>query len=285
MTTLLPDGAAPDTLVAPAAGFSPVSLDELVASASLQTRIDRKYVLRRAQARAVLADLAEREPGVRVLDVDGRREFSYESVYFDTPDLTSFHLAAHRRRRRFKVRTRTYLDSGEAWLEVKTRAARGSTVKDRVAHDLAGRCELGEGRRFVSATLDGAAIPEAADLPLAAGLVTRYRRTTLLLPGARPGAPAARATLDTGLTWLLDEGTPTGRVAAVPDLVVVETKTGSTPSCLDHLLWRSGHRPQRISKYGTGLAVLRPDLPSTPWRRVVRRWVEPSLTTTPDRST
>lgn len=285
MTTLLPDGAAPDTLVAPLAGFCPVSLDELVASASLQTRIDRKYVLRRAQAREVLADLAEREPGVRVLDVDGRREFSYESVYFDTPDLTSFHLAAHRRRRRFKVRTRTYLDSGEAWLEVKTRAARGSTVKDRVAHDLAGRCELGEGRGFVSATLDGAAIPEGAELPLAAGLVTRYRRTTLLLPGTRPGAPAARATLDTGLTWLLDKGTPAGRVAAVPDLVVVETKTGSTPSCLDHLLWRSGHRPQRISKYGTGLAVLRPDLPSTPWRRVVRRWVEPSLTTTPDRST
>lgn len=285
MTTLLPDGATTDILGAPDAGFSPVSLDELVASASLQTRIDRKYVLRRTEARAVLADLVEREPGVRVLDLDGRRDFAYESVYFDTPDLTSFHLAAHRRRRRFKVRTRTYLDSGEAWLEVKTRAARGSTVKERVEHDLAARCVLGEGRLFVAATLDGASIPAPADLPLAAGLVTRYRRTTLLLPGSRPGAPAARATLDTDLTWLLDEGTPFARTAAVPDLVVVETKTGSTPSCLDHLLWRSGHRPQRISKYGTGLAVLRPDLPDTPWRRVIRRWVAPSLTTSHARST
>ncbi len=143
----------------------------------------------------------------------------------------------------------------------------------------------------MAATLDGAAIPAAADLPLAAGLVTRYRRTTLFLPGRAPrapggqGAPAARATLDSDLTWLLDEGTPAGRTAAVPDLVVVETKTGSTPSCLDHLLWRSGHRPQRISKYGTGLAVLRPDLPATPWRRVIRRYVEPSLTTSHDRST
>ncbi|MGW6005963.1 polyphosphate polymerase domain-containing protein [Oerskovia enterophila] len=284
MTTLLPDGATPDTLAAPHAGFSPISLDELVESASLQTRIDRKYVLHRAEARTVLADLVEREAGVRVLDIDGRRDFAYESVYFDTPDLTSYHLAAHRRRRRFKVRTRTYLDSGEAWLEVKTRAARGSTVKDRVEHELDARCALGDGRRFVSATLDDAAIPAAADLPLSAGLVTRYRRTTLFLPGTAPGAPAARATLDTDLTWLLDEGTPAGRSAAVPDLVVVETKTGSTPSCLDHLLWRSGHRPQRISKYGTGLAVLRPDLPGTPWRRVIRRYVEPSLTTFDDRS-
>ena len=285
MTALLPDDATTDTLVPPGAGFAPVPLDVLVASASLQTRIDRKYVLRRSEAAAVLADLVEREPGVRVLDMDGRRDFAYESVYFDTPDLTAFHLAAHRRRRRFKVRTRTYLDSGEAWLEVKTRAARGSTVKDRVAHELEGRHELGAGRRFVAATLDGASLSAVADLPLAAGLVTRYRRSTLLLPGARPGAPAARATLDTGLTWLLDEGTPAARTAAVPDLVVVETKTGSTPSCLDHLLWRSGHRPQRISKYGTGLAVLRPDLPGTRWRRVVRRYVEPSLTTSHDRST
>ena len=30
-------------------------------------------------------------------------------------------------------------------------------------------------------------------------------------------------------------------------------------------------RPDRISKYATGLAVLVPDLPDAPWRRLVRR--------------
>ena len=35
--------------------------------------------------------------------------FDYESVYFDTPDLTCYLLAARRRRRRFKIRTRTYV--------------------------------------------------------------------------------------------------------------------------------------------------------------------------------
>jgi hypothetical protein len=284
MTTLVPDDAATDILAAPLAGLRQVSLDELVAQAALQTRIDRKYVLRVPEARAVLTLLTEREPGVQVLDVDGRRGFAYESVYFDTPDLTSFHLAALRRRRRFKVRTRTYLDSGETWLEVKTRAARGATVKTRVPHPASGRRRLGEGAGFVAATLDAASIPGAGDLRLAAGLTTRYRRSTLLLPPTRPGAPAARATLDTDLAWLLDEDACRPRVAAVPGLVVVETKTGSTPSCLDHLLWRGGHRPQRISKYGTGLAVLRPDLPGAPWRRTVRRHVAPSLTISHDRS-
>jgi hypothetical protein len=58
--------------------------------------------------------------------------------------------------------------------------------------------------------------------------------------------------------------------------VVVETRGGSTPSDLDRLLWRHGHRPERISKYGTGLALLRPDLPDGPWRRVIRRHLSPS---------
>jgi hypothetical protein len=46
-----------------------------------------------------------------VLEIDGARSFAYDSTYFDTPDLDAYLLAATRRRRRFKVRTRTYVDS------------------------------------------------------------------------------------------------------------------------------------------------------------------------------
>lgn len=69
------------------------------------------------------------------------------------------------------------------------------------------------------------------------------------------------------------------RSAAIGDLVVVETKTadGSGPSSVDRLLWRAGHRPDRISKYATGLAVLLPELPDAPWRRLVRRRLAMSL--------
>ena len=75
----------------------PVSLDELNAAASLQTRIDRKYVVGEQQAADVLQSL----PGpVRVLETLGKRAFAYESVYFDTPALDSYFLAAHNRRRR-----------------------------------------------------------------------------------------------------------------------------------------------------------------------------------------
>ncbi|QJW38237.1 polyphosphate polymerase domain-containing protein [Cellulosimicrobium protaetiae] len=265
-----------------------VGLDELVDAAALLTRVDRKYVLPVDDAVAVLDDLA-RVTAARVLEIDGARSAAYESVYFDTPDLASFHLTATRRRRRFKVRTRTYLDSGASFLEVKTRAARGTTLKQRVAHD---ECPtaLGDGRTFVGRTLEAEGIDGGSHLALSPGLVSRYRRTTLLLPEADG---AARATIDTGLAWELDQ--PDGDVPltwSVPHLVVVETKGDSTPSDLDRLLWRHGHRPERISKYGTGLALLRPDLPDGPWRRVIRRHLTPSpgatapagTTTTPART-
>ncbi|MFJ2520475.1 polyphosphate polymerase domain-containing protein [Cellulosimicrobium cellulans] len=249
-----------------------IGLDELVDAAALLTRVDRKYVLPVDDAVTVL-DALTRTTAARVLELDGARSSAYESVYFDTPDLASFRLTATRRRRRFKVRTRTYLDSGTSFLEVKTRAARGTTLKQRVAHD---ECPtaLGAGRTFVGRTLAAEGIDGVPEHALAPGLVSRYRRTTLLLPRADG---AARATVDTGLTWQLDQpGAHAPLAWSVPHLVVVETKGGSTPSNLDRLLWRHGHRPERISKYGTGLALLRPDLPDGPWRRVIRRHFSPS---------
>ena len=41
-------------------------------------------------------------------------------------------------------------------------------------------------------------------------------------------------------------------------------------SALDRALWREGHRPLGISKFGTGTAALHPELPSNKWARVLR---------------
>ncbi|WP_315095413.1 polyphosphate polymerase domain-containing protein [uncultured Cellulomonas sp.] len=236
--------------------LEPIDLVELTERASLQTRMDRKYVVP-ADALPVL--LRGVEPGARVLEIGGQRDFAYESVYFDTPDLVSYLGAAHRRRRRFKIRTRTYVDSALCWVEVKTRGPRGSTVKTRLPYDPDDRDTLtDEGRRFADELLDSSAGFEKT-------LVSTYRRTTLFLPRTD-----SRTTIDTGLVWT---SALTGATRALPDRVVIETKTGSTPSSTDRLLWRHGHRPVRISKYGTGMAALHTDLPHHPWRRVLDRHV------------
>ncbi len=120
-----------DALDAVSGALAPVSLREVIDAADLQTRVDRKYLLTTAE----LAALGEHLGHFRALEIAGRRRFGYESVYFDTPDLDLYRAHRQGRRRRFKVRIRTYLDSGESMLEVKTKGPRGETVKARTPHD------------------------------------------------------------------------------------------------------------------------------------------------------
>ena len=234
--------------------MNPISLAELVDKAELQTRVDRKYVLPVADAQALLGRL---DPSTRVLQIDGRRRFRYQSIYFDTPDLVSFRLAALRRRHRFKIRTRSYLDSGCCWLEVKTPGIRGGTIKNRLPYQPDDRNTLVPGRSFVDGLLGA-----QAGLTFAPTLTTHYLRSTFYLPAGH-----TRATLDVDLAWEDADGRRLQR----PHLAVVETKTGGGASAIDRLLWAGGHRPATISKYATGLAALRPELPDAPWRRTLRR--------------
>ena len=267
-------------------------LTELNSAAGLLTRVDRKYLVPLERAQDLINGLT---PDTRVLDIDGRRRFSYASTYFDTPGLEAFMLAARKRRRRFKVRTRTYLDTGLCFLEVKTRGARGTTVKRRMGYhpDDASRL-TGPGRAFVAACLASTGVTgPAAAREIAAALrpvlATTYERTTLHLPDAE-----ARATIDTALTWqrltpgartraaAVTAGAPQalrparltaaindGEPVAVADVAVVETKNPATPSPADRALWDAGHRPARISKYATGMALLHPELPANRWYRTL----------------
>ncbi|WP_328587403.1 polyphosphate polymerase domain-containing protein [Actinomyces culturomici] len=242
-----------------------IGLAELNATAAMLTRVDRKYAVTLEEAEAVAAGLHE---GTRVLSIDGITAQSYASTYFDTPDLDSFLDAARPRRRRFKIRTRAYLDSGIAFLEVKTRGARGRTVKTRIPYDLEAALEgrlTPEGATWALGRLDAAdcAVPEADSLvPVLSGT---YARTTLLMADG-----SGRATLDAGLEWADLRGpSDSPRWLAAPDLVIIETKSGSAPSPLDHLLWSRGHRPVRLSKYATALAALDPDLPANRWTRTL----------------
>jgi len=240
--------------------FAPVTLDELVAEAALLSRVDRKYLLPTEAAAAFVAAL---DPATRVLDIDGLRAPVYETVYFDTPDLLSYRLAAHSRRRRFKIRTRTYVETGGAYLEVKTRGARSRTVKERVDYDPRDRERLtADGRLAALDALDAIGVGGERAAELAPTLTTSYRRTTLVPPGA-----GIRVTLDTELRWLQADGAE----LSTPDLAILETKSPAGASAMDRALWRGGHRPVGISKYGTGLAALHPELPSNKWARVIRR--------------
>lgn len=234
----------------------PIDLAEMDAGAALRIRRDRKYVVP-IDGLSEIVDSVDLE-AVRILEIDRRRSSGYESVYFDTPDLACYWAAARRRRRRFKVRTRRYLEDGDVFVEVKVRDRGGFTAKHRL---VVGRQDHGRltaaGKRF----LDGVAGVRTDPDRLHPTLVTRYRRATFVTLES-----PARMTIDIGLTWAL----PDGAQLHVPDIAIVETKSVGPPTDFDRLLWRTGHRPIKISKYGTGLAALDHTLPANKWHRVLQ---------------
>ncbi|GAA2626240.1 polyphosphate polymerase domain-containing protein [Paractinoplanes durhamensis] len=240
------------------AGLAPIGLDELVERASLLTRIDRKYLLPASSLPVILGGLPR---DASVLEIGGSRHFAYRSEYFDTPGLDSYLTTAQRRRRRFKLRIRSYLDSDLHLLEIKTRGARGATVKHRFPY-------AGDGVTLSTEMLDHAVRSLKAsrvtlrDPRFEAVITTRFERITLLLPST-----GSRATIDRDLTWTL----PDGSSLHLPDRVIVETKSPRGASPLDRLLWSLSHRPCPISKYATGMAALRPELPDNRWHRILRQ--------------
>ena len=126
-----------------------------------------------------------------------RRTFGYESVYFDTPQLSTYRAHVQRRRQRFKARTRTYTDTGLCMFEVKVKGARGETVKQRVPHPQQFRGELTEEALAHLARTLREAYHQDAPVGMQPTLVTTYRRTTFV---TRSGD--ARLTCDTGLVCL-----------------------------------------------------------------------------------
>ncbi|MGJ9424209.1 polyphosphate polymerase domain-containing protein [Nesterenkonia halotolerans] len=248
--------------------FTPITLEAINMQAELQTRVDRKYLVSREVPELLDTWL---DPSTQILQVAARRSFSYESVYFDTPDLVSYHRAARGRRRRFKLRTRAYLDSGIAFLEAKTKGSRGTTVKERIPHELHAMSSLNpEARTYAGEVLSSVGLPGDHAWSLAPTLSTGYKRTTLVLPEDSAGT-VSRLTIDTDLRWALHPRTAFGTALERPDLAIIETKSARRASSFDRLLWSHGIRPVSISKYSTGLAALRPDLTANKWSRVLNQ--------------
>lgn len=107
-----------------------VTLDQMK-GIRLMNRIDTKYVL----PQRLLAPLLEQAAlnGYRIQQIDGARACRYDTLYYDTPSREMYRLHHDRRLVRQKIRTRTYVESGSTFLEIKNKTNKGRTRKKRVA--------------------------------------------------------------------------------------------------------------------------------------------------------
>ena len=237
--------------------FPAIGLERLDAGAALRDRVDLKYVVPRP-AFAALADrlLASHA----ALEISGRRAFAYRSTYFDTPELAAFRDHMQQRRRRYKCRSREYLDSGEYAFEVKLKGLRGRTVKHRMEYD---RHELSDAAlAFLHDCLDRA-YDRRPDHGLRPALAVAYTRVTLAAPEL-----GERVTCDFDLTFEAPGGAA-GRLD--PEMVIVESKSARGNAVADRALRELGHRPEAAcSKYCLGVALTRA-VAGNPFRPLLRR--------------
>lgn len=225
--------------------FPPVSLSEMD-GVRLLDRIDTKYLTDTATLPAVLADAAS--AGYRVLEVEGNRISRYESVYYDTDGLKMFLDHRNGRTVRQKVRTRRYVESGQAFLEIKLKNNKGRTKKKRMEIPLA---ELKDFRS------DGAACRYLAEKSmfttgeLSPVLETCFGRITLVNPSM-----TERTTIDTDVEF---KNYRTGRDASLKNAVVIEVKQdGRYASGMRVILLRHRVKPFRISKYCMAVTLTDP---------------------------
>ena len=237
-----------------------VGLETVMDQAALMVRTDKKYIVPVSTARAVVDAIGDTH---RVLRIEGRRYTTYRTVYFDTVDLQSVQAHIQRRRRRWKVRSRLYVEDDLCRIEVKTKDNTGATVKVMGPSDSSRFGTLvGDDREFVEGHLAGYAdVDVSAFVPAAEIDYTRATLTDL--------AAGTRVTIDWGLTTR----THMGAAWLDSDYVLLETKGPSSSTRADQVLSDLRVRPQRFSKYVAAASTTTPRIPDNDFRRLLARGV------------
>ena len=234
--------------------LKPISLDELDSRAALLRRVDTKYVAEIS----VLHELLERLPEPHdVLEIQGRRQFAYETTYFDTPDLVCFRDHIDGKRPRFKSRTRYYVDTKQCVFEVKIKKPDDEMDKRQIEHPVGWRRRLTRrAGQFLHKSLGDTEIEPPEELD--ASLTTRFRRVTL---AARSGDDRITCDFDVELS----RGREKARMKR--GLALVETKSAEGDSPADRALAELGVEPVSLSKYRAGIGLLVEPDQSDPARR------------------
>ena len=232
----------------------PIPLEEM-GSIKLMNRLDRKYLATFSQ----LEQLLEMAQGKYYAQANGDSRFSpYRTIYLDTPD-EEMYLAHHNGRLvRQKVRVRTYLDSGDTFLEVKNKDNHGRTKKKRISvqgiDTLAGDNGDELLHKYARYTLS----------QLVPKVENRFERITLVNINK-----TERLTIDTHVKFHHWE---TGCDNTFDRLVIIELKRdGLVPSPVLDILHQLRIHPSGFSKYCIGTVLTKSDIKQNLFRPKIRR--------------
>jgi hypothetical protein len=228
--------------------MEPIELSEM-RSIKLMNRIDTKYIATEQN----LAELLEMARGdYRVQAIEGKRTGLYNTIYYDTEGADMYLLHHNQKLQRQKIRTRTYVDSGIAFLEIKNKSNKGRTKKVRT------QIALDDFSDFVTNPVACDFIYNQSDYPLrhlSPHVRTSFERITLVNK-----RKTERLTIDTNLTF---GNFRTGLTRELPPVAIIEVKQdGMAYSEMTEILLTLRIQQCKISKYCVGTALTNPALRS-----------------------
>lgn len=222
-------------------------------SVALLNRVDTKFL---TDVGHLLDIMKSVQADYRILEIDGRRKNTYETVYFDTQDLR-FYTNHHRgKNNRYKLRQRKYVESDLAFMEVKFKNNKKRTIKNRIEIDGIEMVIDDEALEFVHET-------SHINTDLQPMLVNGFTRITLV----NKNFPE-RLTIDLGLHFKANN-----KELQLERTVIIEAKhedlNRKTPfmrALKERLI-----RPTRISKYCFGMAMTNEELKQNRFKHRINR--------------
>jgi hypothetical protein len=217
--------------------FDPITLQEMD-DVKLLDRTEVKYFFSAQKIPAILRQIM---PYYRVLDINGVKLNSYETLYFDTHDFSMYLTHQAGRSNRYKIRFRKYVESNLCFFEIKFKNNKGRTIKERIKHpgipdSIADKAAdfLAEKTPFTSTML----VPKVWNNYCRMTLVNRYSKE--------------RLTIDVNLGFRDD-----AKSVDVPNLVIAELKQEkSKASPFMKVMKEMGIKEGSISKYCYGVIYL-----------------------------
>lgn len=233
----------------------PITLEQM-SDIRLMNRLDTKYVASKEQLIKLLHLVQEKYYVQETLD---NRIIPYLTTYYDTDDHAMYIMHHNKRARRKKVRVRTYVQSGDTFLEVKNKNNHGRTKKKRISVPSQDNFRDTEGARELVQRKAGLNLDE-----LNAVVRNQFDRVTLVNKGK-----TERLTIDFNIGFHNFE---TERDHGTDKLVIIELKRdGNVFSPVCNLLRDIHVHPTGFSKCCIGMALTDPGLKQNNFKPKLRK--------------
>jgi hypothetical protein len=231
--------------------FDPISLGEMD-NVKLMNRTDTKFTFPLSQLGNLLETIKE---DYSCLTINDSRQSVYKTLYYDTERLGLYQQHHNGELNRYKIRHRTYIDSGLAYLEVKFKSNKDRTIKRRIKSALMLNGFQNEALYFLSKELP------FSPLDLKPIVWVNYSRITLVSKTS-----AERLTLDVNLEVKRDE-----RSTSLDNMVIAEVKqAGKQNSVFIQAVKKHGIREGAISKYCLAVMLTYPEIKKNNFKEKLR---------------